>query len=158
MADLNYTVDVNTTPGVTSLKKLETQVSSLNNVFVKLKTTLATISLGAAISGTLRFADAIQDISDTTGIATQTILGFSNAVAQNGGNADQAQQSLLKFVQTIGDAIDGSNTAQKAFADVGITLKDIQTLSEEDLYRILTEPVTNLVRQQIELLKAQAKA
>lgn len=95
MADLNYTVDVNTTPGVTSLKKLETQVSSLNNVFVKLKTTLATISLGAAISGTLRFADAIQDISDTTGIATQTILGFSNAVAQNGGNADQAQQSLL---------------------------------------------------------------
>lgn len=135
MADLNYTVDVNTTPGVTSLKKLETQVSSLNNVFVKLKTTLATISLGAAISGTLRFADAIQDISDTTGIATQTILGFSNAVAQNGGNADQAQQSLLKFVQTIGDAIDGSNTAQKALADVGITLKDIQTLSEEDLLK-----------------------
>ena len=135
MADLNYTVDVNTKPGVTSLKKLETQVTSLNSVFLKLKTTLATLSLGAAISGTLRFADAIQDISDTTGIATQTIMGFSAAVAQNGGNADQAQQSLLKFVQTIGDAIDGSNTAQKALADVGITLKDIQTLSEEDLLK-----------------------
>ena len=116
-----------------ALAKIEKNASTLNNVFVKLRTTLATISLGAAISGTLRFADAIQDISDTTGIATQTILGFSNAVAQNGGNADQAQQSLLKFVQTIGDAIDGSNTAQKALADVGITLKDIQTLSEEDL-------------------------
>ena len=116
-----------------ALAKIEKNALTLNNVFLKLKTTLATISLGAAISGTLRFADAIQDISDTTGIATQTILGFSNAVAQNGGNADQAQQSLLKFVQTIGEAIDGSNTAQKALADVGITLKDIQTLSEEDL-------------------------
>jgi lambda family phage tail tape measure protein len=116
-----------------ALSKIEKNALTLNNVFLKLKTTLATISLGAAISGTLRFADAIQDISDTTGIATQTILGFSNAVAQNGGNADQAQQSLLKFVQTIGEAIDGSNGAQKALADVGITLKDIQTLSEENL-------------------------
>jgi lambda family phage tail tape measure protein len=133
MADLNYTVDVNTTKAINSLKKVEKEVTTLNNVFLKLKTTLATVSFGAAISGTLRFADAIQDISDTTGIATQTILGFSNAVAQNGGNADQAQQSLLKFVQTIGEAIDGSNSAQKALADVGITLKDIQTLSEQEL-------------------------
>ena len=127
MADLTYTVDVNTNPGIASLKKIEKEVTTLNNVFLKLKTTIATISLGAVISGTLRFADAIQDISDTTGIATQTIMGFSAAVAQNGGNADQAQQSLLKFVQTIGDAIGGSNEAQKALAEVGITLKDIQT-------------------------------
>jgi lambda family phage tail tape measure protein len=135
MADLNYTVDVNTTPGVTSLKKLETQVNILNNGFIRFRNTLATLSFGAFASSAIRFADAIQDISDTTGIATQTILGFSNAVAQNGGNAEQAQQSLLKFVQTIGDAIDGSNTAQTALADVGITLKDIQTLSEEDLLK-----------------------
>jgi lambda family phage tail tape measure protein len=135
MADLNYTVDVNTTPGVTSLKKLETQVNILNNGFIRFRNTLATLSFGAFASSALRYADAIQDISDTTGVATQTIIGFSNAVAQNGGNADQAQQSLLKFVQTIGDAVDGSNTAQKALADVGITLQDIQTLSEEDLLK-----------------------
>ena len=123
MANINYTIDVNGNPAINSLKKIENQVTSVNNVFLKLKTTLATLSLGTVISGTLRFADAIQDISDTTGLATQTIMGFSAAVAQNGGNAEQAQQSLLKFVQTIGEAIDGSNTAQKALADVGVTLK-----------------------------------
>jgi hypothetical protein len=135
MADLNYTVDVNGNPAIASLKKIENQVTALNNGFVKFRNTLATISFGAIAVNALRFADAIQDISDTTGIATQTILAFGNAVAQNGGNADQAQQSLLKFVQTIGDAVEGSNTAQKALADVGITLKDIQTLSEEELLK-----------------------
>ena len=135
MADLNYTVDVNGNPAIASLKKIENQVTSLNNGFVKFRNTLATISFGAIAVNALRFADAIQDISDTTGIATQTILAFGNAVAQNGGNADQAQQSLLKFVQTIGDAVEGSNTAKKALADVGITLKDIQTLGEEELLK-----------------------
>jgi ATP-dependent HslUV protease ATP-binding subunit HslU len=28
-------------------------------------------------------------------------------------------------------------------------------LSEQDLYRILTEPVTNLIRQQVEMLKSE---
>ena len=31
----------------------------------------------------------------------------------------------------------------------------LKGLSEEDLYRILTEPVTNLIRQQIEMLKVR---
>ena len=35
---------------------------------------------------------------------------------------------------------------------IRVTLKG---LSEEDLYRILTEPVTNLIRQQIEMLKVR---
>jgi ATP-dependent protease HslVU (ClpYQ) ATPase subunit len=33
-----------------------------------------------------------------------------------------------------------------------VTLKG---LSQDDLYRILTEPVTNLIRQQIEMLKSE---
>jgi ATP-dependent HslUV protease ATP-binding subunit HslU len=32
---------------------------------------------------------------------------------------------------------------------------NLQGLSEDDLYRILTEPVTNLIRQQVELLATE---
>ena len=35
---------------------------------------------------------------------------------------------------------------------IRVTLKG---LDQEDLYRILTEPVTNLIRQQIEMLKSE---
>ena len=31
----------------------------------------------------------------------------------------------------------------------------LKGLSQDDLYRILTEPVTNLIRQQIEMLKSE---
>ncbi len=31
----------------------------------------------------------------------------------------------------------------------------LKGLTEEDMYRILTEPVTNLIKQQVELLKTE---
>lgn len=36
---------------------------------------------------------------------------------------------------------------------IRVTLKG---LSQEDMYRILTEPVTNLIRQQVEMLKSES--
>ena len=33
---------------------------------------------------------------------------------------------------------------------------NLRGLSEDDLYRIMTEPVTNLIRQNVEMLKAES--
>jgi lambda family phage tail tape measure protein len=134
MADLNYTIDINGTPAINTLKKIETQVKSVNDTFGKLKNALAGLALGAFTSGALRMADAISDLSDATGIAVSSIMGFSNAVAQNGGDADKAQQSLNKFVLSIAEAADGGVKAQLAFQDLDITLSDLQKLTEQELF------------------------
>lgn len=134
MADLNYTIDINGTPAINTLKKIETQVKSVNDSFGKLKNALAGLALGAFTSGALRMADAISDLSDATGIAVSSIMGFSNAVAQNGGDADKAQQSLNKFVLSIAEAADGGVKAQLAFQDLDITLSDLQKLTEQELF------------------------
>lgn len=134
MADLNYTIDINGTPAINTLKKIETQVKSVNDSFGKLKNALAGLALGAFTSGALRMADAISDLSDATGIAVSSIMGFSNAVAQNGGDADKAQQSLNKFVLSIAEAADGGVKAQLAFQDLDITLSDLQKLTEQQLF------------------------
>jgi hypothetical protein len=135
MADLNYDVSVNTSSAEKNLANLQKSVGGINSAFIKFRDTIATISLGAVISSSLRFADSIQDLSDATGIATANILGFSNAVSQNGGTADGAQKAILKLVQSIGDAAGGSLEAQNAFQAVGVTLADLGKLSEQDLLK-----------------------
>ena len=134
MADLSYTVDVNATPAITALKKVETQVKSVNDSFGKLKAALAGIAFTNIINNTIQFADAIQDVSDATGIAVAQITGFSKAVALNGGTAADANTALLKFNETIGRAGEGAVSAQSAFARIGISLDDLATLSSEDIF------------------------
>ena len=134
MADLSYTLDVNGNPAINSLKKVEKQIKSVNDSFAQLKQAIAGIALTNLISRTLQFADAIQDVSDATGIAVDKITGFSRAVALNGGSADDANTALLKFNETVGKAGDGAVGAQAAFASIGISLNDLRTLSSEDLF------------------------
>ena len=132
---LTYKATVDTSQAERNLSNLQKSVGGLNDTFIRLKSTLATISLGAVISSSIRFADAIQDLSDATGIATANILGFSNAVSQNGGTAESAQKAILKLVQSIGDAAGGSLEAQNAFRAVGVSLGDLSKLSEQDLLK-----------------------
>jgi len=135
MADLSYDVQVNTSQAERNLSNLQKSVGGLNDTFIRLKSTLATISLGAVISQAFQFADAIQDLSDATGIATNNILGFSNAVMASGGDADTAQKGILKLVQSIGDAAAGSLEAQNSFRAVGVSLGDLAKLSEQELLK-----------------------
>lgn len=133
MADLSYTVDVNTGPAQRNLDQLNKRIDKLNTAFAGLKSAIAGLAIGAAISNVVRLADGIQDVSDATGIAVENILGFQQAVQLNGGTAEQATQSIQKLVQSIGEAANGGKASQNAFQEVGVTLQDLATLSEQDI-------------------------
>ncbi len=109
------------------------KLEALNNQFSNLAAGIAALGIGAAISNAIRFADSIQDISDATGVAIENVLGFSNAVALNGGSAEGAQKAILRLAQTIDEAASGSKSAQMAFIDVGVGLRDLERLSEQDI-------------------------
>jgi len=141
MADLNYDVSVSTTQAEASLTRLQKTVGGLNDTFIRLKSTLATISLGAVISQSLQFADAISDLSDASEIAIGNIIGFQNAVMASGGSADGAQKAILRLVNSIGEAAEGSASMQRAFSEVGVTLDDLARLSNQD---ILQKTITGL--------------
>ena len=133
MADLSYDVQVNTSQAERNLANLQKSVTGINNAFAGLKTVLAGISLGAIISQAINLADTITDISDSTGIATANILGFSRALIDNGGSAEGAQKAILKLVGSIGEAAEGGEDTQKAFAAVEVSLNDLRTLSEQEI-------------------------
>lgn len=144
MADLSYTVDVNTSTAQRNLDQLTKKIDKVDGAFKGLRNAIAGLAIGSFIGQAFQFADAMQDLSDATNIGTDVILGFSQAVQQAGGTSEKAEQGILKFVQSIGEAAEGSLKAQNAFRDVGITLEDLRTLSEQDLLQRAVTGLTSI--------------
>jgi hypothetical protein len=140
MADtIKVTADVN--QAITAIGKVKSSLESISTAASSLQTKLAGLFLGATILNAIKFADSISDISKATDIAIDKILGFNAAVIANGGSAEGARAGILKLVQSIGDAADGSEETQKSFKAVGVTISDLKKLSEED---ILAKAIKNL--------------
>jgi lambda family phage tail tape measure protein len=109
-------------------KKLE-QFSQSAEKFAKIGAT----ALVAATTAALQYADQLADVAQANEVAIGTVLKLSNALANNGGKADNAGKMLSAFTKFIDDAASGSDQAQKTAARLGVTLKDLGTLSQEEL-------------------------
>lgn len=133
MAAENISLNI-TGNALQQLQKIETQVGKVAGKFSALKNAIAGIAVSGLIANTLKFADSIQDLSNATGVATANILGFGKAVQQNGGDIEGANNAINKFVLSINEAAEGGEKSQLAFQKVGVTLQDLRTLSEQDLF------------------------
>ena len=74
MADLDYTVGINTAAAERNLANLQRSVSGISDTFLRFKSTLATISLSALFQQALSLSDSLQDLSDATEISTNKIV------------------------------------------------------------------------------------
>jgi len=141
-----YTVDIGVT-GLQSLNTLQTSIDSVQKRMLGLKTVLTGVLLGSGVGfarGAIALADALQDISDATGIASDRILAFQTAVKAGGGSVENASKALFTFYASIQSAVDGSIAAQSAFSKLGISLADINTLSEQELFVKTLERLSQL--------------
>ena len=151
-----YELLVKTNSAVQNLNSLQNNIKKTSDAFGGLKNAIAGIAVGAIIRSLLNFADGIQDLSDATGIATANILGFQKAVSAFGGNADIADKAVLKLVQNIGGAAEGSAELQYAFGRVGVSLNDLATLSEAEILKKTIDVLGKITNQSEQaILKTQ---
>ena len=113
--------------------------------------TVASAAFTAMTVKALQYADSIADVAKANDVAISTVLQLSSALQQNGGSAESASKIFASFTTFVDKAADGSFEAQKAFKDVNVSLKDLGTLSAEDLFakvlRGLGEIPDQLTRQ-----------
>jgi len=127
------TLNINSTQAQQSLAKVQKQVDSLGNSFGKLRNIVGGLAIGAMITNMFRAADAITDLSDATGLAVSSIMALRQAFQLSGGDAEGAEQAILKLYQSIEDGASGNDKLIQAFQKVGVTLQDLGTLSEEEI-------------------------
>jgi len=100
-------------------------------------------ALAAASVAAIKYADELADVAEANEVAIGTVLQLSNALANSGGQADNAGKMLSAFSKFIDEAAGGSDKAQKTAAALGVTLKDLGKLSQEEL---LNKLVVNLAQ------------
>ena len=104
---------------------------------------LATVATGAAFIGlaasAIQLADAVDDLSKATGFSIQSIVGLQGAVKGFGISMEQTNKSLGFFFTKIDEAASGGAKAQATFAQLGIDLGDLRTLSEQGLLNKVIE-------------------
>ena len=82
----------------------------------------------------LNYANAVVETAKANEVATASVVELSKALVVNGGDAESTSQIYGKFSQNIERAVEGNDKLQISFNKVGVSLKDLASLSEQQLF------------------------
>jgi len=100
----------------------------------KLSLGAVAVAFTASAREAINFADKINDVAKANEMSVQSVLRMSQALSTNGGNADDAGKLMASFANKVDEAAQGGAKAQKAFTSIGVSLKDLRTLTPEQLF------------------------
>jgi len=104
---------------------------------------VGTAFVGAAQSA-ISFADKMNDVSKANDMSVQSVLRMSQALSVSGGNTEDAGKLMSAFSNKVDEAATGSDKAQKAFKQIGVSIKDLETLSPEQLFEKTVKSLANI--------------
>ena len=108
----------------------------------------AALALGAALTvatyKAVAYADEIADVAAANDIAIDSIIKLTNALENSGGKGANAGKMIASFTDFVDKAAKGSFEGQKTFNDLGISLKDIGSMSTQDLLLKTTEAIAGI--------------
>lgn len=105
---------------------------------------VAATSLVAASIAALKYADEIADVAKANDVAIDSILKLREALAQNGGEAENAMKLMSGFNSFVTKAADGSYEAQRSFKTLGVSLQDISRMSIDQLFSKTAEGLAGI--------------
>lgn len=117
-------------------------------VGIEIGTRLASAFAGAAraaVDYASRVAETVaatDDLAKRLGVGVEALQGFQVAAQLSG--VDNLEGALQKLAVVFGDAQAGSESAQKAFANIGLSVEELSALSPEDQFRAVAEAISAL--------------
>ncbi|CAB4132506.1 Bacteriophage lambda, GpH, tail tape measure, C-terminal [uncultured Caudovirales phage] len=82
----------------------------------------------------LAYADELNDVAQANDTTIASVLRLQQALSANGGEAENAGKIFASFTSYVDKAAEGSWEAQKKLSQMGVSLKDIATLSQQQLF------------------------
>ena len=88
------------------------------------------LGVGTGLAGIKEVIEHFKELGKTAddfGVSTDYLQTFFAAFKKGGGDVEDAEKGLKKLVILIGEAREGSETAQKSFSDYGISLNNLNS-------------------------------
>lgn len=128
------TAETDANNATTAFGKLSAMSQTVAARFNGIKTAIVGLAFGAVGRSALAMADELQDLSNASGIAVGRLLELKSALTVAGGQADQMPTAINNFLRSIDEAAQGSVAAQNKFIELGVSLEDLRTKGEQDLF------------------------
>lgn len=110
-----------------SMGGLESTVGTLKKALGVLGVGFTVQQFGGWIKGAVDAADALNDLSQRTGVAVEDLDALSLVAEQNGTTIDAVSGSISKLAKAMGDAAGGSASAQSTLRQFGIGIDEIRS-------------------------------
>ena len=97
---------------------------------------LGTVAAAFVAAGrdAIMFADEISDVAKANEVAVSSVLGLSQALTVNGGSVDSTAKVFASFTSKMDEAVQGSVKLRNSFKEIGISTKDLASLTEQQLF------------------------
>ncbi len=96
--------------------------------------TAAVGGLLAVTSKTTAYADEIDKLSERTGINREELQRWKYAAEQSGADIGKLETGVKTLSGVMDEAIRGNAKASEAFGQLGISIDDLKTRSQEDIF------------------------
>lgn len=97
-------------------------------------TAAATTAMIAGAKQTAAYGDNIDKMSQKLGLSAESYQKWDYVLGQAGTSIDSMQTGLKTLTNKLDDAKNGSADAQKMFANLGLSLEDLNSMSREDIF------------------------
>ena len=101
----------------------------------------------AALTSATRAAEALHNLSQELGVATGDLQVLQQVAAETGVSQEALTMGLRRTARMVGQLGNGSKPAQKAFAQLGLTMQDMAGLSTAQQFQLIAERIAALPPQ-----------
>lgn len=125
------------------IKAFGAGVSSIGRAF----TGLAGVLIAPLVAATTHFikaGDALEKMSIRTGISVESLSELQYAASQSGADMEVLEKGVRSMQRSINDLERGLSTQTEAFADLGLSLKDLKGLSPEAQFKVLADRISQV--------------
>jgi lambda family phage tail tape measure protein len=140
-----------------SFNNLGIDLKNLKNTFNALGGAmgLSLAGVGVLAKATMDMAGQVDDLSKSYDLSIARVLQFQQAITLAGGKAEDANKILSTMFSKIAAAQEGNEAAISTFEDLGISFKDLQTTSPDEIIRKVYEGLSNIgnTYERIKLVK-----
>ena len=116
-------------------KEFKKQLKETQQTIDGLKTAFAAASAAfvAFAAAAVHAADQVVDLADANETTIGKVLELKYALVTSGGDIAKLGQFYSSFTRAIDGAAQGSDALRDAFAEVGVSIKDIARLTQDEL-------------------------
>jgi hypothetical protein len=101
----------------------------------------------AALTSATRSAEALHNLSQELGVAGDELQVLQQVASEAGVSQEAMTMGLRRTARMVGELAQGAKPAQKAFAQLGLTMADLAGLSTAEQFRLISERITSLPAQ-----------